>query len=150
MLPNAREVGWADKSPGVTPVPDNAMVRGELAASEARLRLPLAEPAALGMNFTVNAMLCPAAMLAGKVSPLIEKAALLTSAFETVTVLPPVLVTVSERLAWLPTWALPNASVVGLDAMEPLFPGLGFPASPWQPAKSRGSRTTGMTLAQSH
>jgi hypothetical protein len=102
------------------------------------------------VNFTENAMLCPAGTLAGKASPLIENAVLLTSAFETVTVLPPVLVTVSERLAWLPTWALPNASVVGLDATEPLFPGLGFPASPWQPAKNRASRTTGMTLAQSH
>ncbi len=131
-------------------MPDNAMVRGELAASEARLRLPLAEPAALGVNFTVNATLCPAAMLAGKASPLIEYAALLTLACEIVTALPPVLVTVSERLAWLPTWALPNAKVVGLEVTEPLFPGLGFPASPWQPAKNRGSRTMGITLAQSH
>ncbi len=81
-----------------------------LAASETRLRLPLAEPAALGTNFTVNAILCPAATLAGKASPLIEYAVLLTLACEIVTTLPPVLVTVSERLAWLPTWALPNAN----------------------------------------
>ena len=53
-------------------MPDNGMVRGELTASEARVRLALAEPAALGANFTVNVMLCPAATLAGKVSPLIE------------------------------------------------------------------------------
>ena len=103
-------------------------------AFETKLRLPLAEPAALGANFTVNAMLCPAATLAGKASPLIENAALFTLACEIVTVLPPVLVTVSERLAWLPTWALPNAKVGGLDVTEPLFPGLGFPVSPWQPA----------------
>ena len=53
-------------------MPDNGTVRSELVASETRLRLALAEPTALGVNFTVNVMLCPAATLAGKASPLIE------------------------------------------------------------------------------
>jgi hypothetical protein len=114
----------------VTAVPDNGMVRGELVASETRLRLPLAEPAARGANFTVNATLCPAATLAGKARPPIEYAALLMLACEIVTVLPPVLVSFSERLTLLPTWALPNAKAVGLDVTEPPFPGLGLPASP--------------------
>ena len=63
----------------------------------------MTEPAALGAKVTLNVTLCPADKFAGRVSPLIEKAALPTLAEEIVTVLPPVLVTVSDRLTLLPT-----------------------------------------------
>jgi hypothetical protein len=146
-LPKLRVDGETPSCPVAVPVPDKAMTSGELSAFETRVRFAVTEAAVLGAKVTLKVTLCPADKFAGSVSPLIEKAALPTLAEEIVTVLPPVFVTVSGRLALLPTGMLPNASVVGLDVTEPVFPPLGFPANPWQPAKSRGSRTTGMSLA---
>lgn len=57
--------------------------------------------------------------MTGKVNPLIEKAAPVTFACEMVTDDPPVFVTVSDRFVVLPTWTLPNASVVGFAVSVP-------------------------------
>lgn len=43
----------------------------------------------------------------------------LTAAWEMVTLVPPVLVTVSEAVCWLPTVTLPKASLEGLPASCP-------------------------------
>ena len=55
----------------------------------------------------------------GKDNPLIENAAPVTFACVMVTDVPPVLVNVSDRLAWLPTWTLPKARLVGFALSVP-------------------------------
>jgi hypothetical protein len=57
--------------------------------------------------------------VSGRLSPLIENAAPLKFACESVTVDPPVLVKVSERFLLLPTCTLPNDRLVGFAVSEP-------------------------------
>jgi hypothetical protein len=95
------------------------MLSGELGASETIARLPLAAPAAVGENFTVKVTLWLGVSVVGKVSPVIEKPVPVTLACEMVTLDPPVLVRVSDKLALLPTWTLPNERLVGLAASVP-------------------------------
>jgi hypothetical protein len=101
-LPKLRLVGETPSWPGAVPVPDKATMSGELLAFETRVRFAVTEAATLGAKVMVNVTLCPAETFAGSASPLIEYAALPTLAEEIVTVLPPVFVTVSKRLALLP------------------------------------------------
>ena len=56
-LPNERLVGFAESVPGVTPVPDSAMLRLGFAPSEEIVRLPLTAPPVVGANRTVNDVL---------------------------------------------------------------------------------------------
>ena len=55
----------------------------------------------------------------GKVSPLMLKPVPLALAAEIVRLVPPVLVSVSERLELLPTVTLPNARLLGLAVRVP-------------------------------
>ena len=57
--------------------------------------------------------------VAGRVNPLIEKAAPLTFACEIVTEEPPVLVSVSERFVLLPTCTLGKAKLIGFALSMP-------------------------------
>src|SRR5450432_1516332 len=97
--------------------------------SETIARLPVAAPATVGANFTLNATLWLAANVAGRVRPLMENPAPVTFACEMVSEAPPVFVSVSDRLPLPPTWTLPNARLAGL--------GLRVPA--WTPAPLRDS-----------
>ncbi len=69
-LPKLRLVGLAPSEPGVTPVPDNGMVRVGFDASDEIVTLPLALPADNGANATVKVALCPAVSVTGVVIPL--------------------------------------------------------------------------------
>src|SRR5882757_6845767 len=72
-LPKLTLLGFAMREPGVTPVPDNAMLRGEPGASETIAKLPVTLPPAVGANFTVNATDWFGVNVAGRVSPMMEK-----------------------------------------------------------------------------
>ena len=102
-LPKLTLLGFAMREPGVTPVPESAMLRGDPGASEAMARLPVITPPVAGANFTVNATDWFGVKVAGRDSPTTEKPVPVTVACEIVTFDPPVLVNVSERLALLPT-----------------------------------------------
>ena len=65
--------------------------------------LPVAAPPAEGVKLTVNEVLCPAFNVKGRLSPLKLYPAPLVLAAEIVRLVPPVLVSVSDRLELLPT-----------------------------------------------
>ena len=77
-LPKLRLGGFALSAPGVTPVPERAIVNPGLPPPEAIVTVPLAFPLDFGVNVTVNVALWDAARLSGVVIPLIENAALST------------------------------------------------------------------------
>ena len=95
------------------------MLRGELEASEMMARLPLTTPAAAGANFTLNVTVWLGVRVVGRASPVTEKPAPVTLACEIVTLTPPVLVSVSDKLALLPTCTLPKDRLVGLAERVP-------------------------------
>lgn len=89
--PKLSLVGFGDRVPGVTPLPDKptlSVAVGELLRfHELPVRtlnvndtLPLAVPVACGKYTTVTCVLLPDESVTGRVSPLKEKAALLTVA----------------------------------------------------------------------
>ncbi len=99
LLPNAtfpklRLVGLAASS-RVTPLPASDTVAGELAASLTIETPPVTLPAAVGENFTVKVVLCPAARLSGRESPLRLNSVPVTLACDTVTLVVPVLLSVT-------------------------------------------------------
>jgi hypothetical protein len=102
-LPKAKVAGETESWPGVVAVPESAMFSGEFDASDTRDRLPLKVPALVGANLTVNVTLPPAVSVVGKVRPVTENTEPVTLAWEIFTVVPPVLVTVSDWLLLLPT-----------------------------------------------
>jgi len=69
-LPKLRLVGFDAKSPGDTPVPDNAMVSVGLEAFEVIVTVPLALPVEVGANATLKLVLWPAVNVTGAVIPL--------------------------------------------------------------------------------
>jgi hypothetical protein len=69
-LPKLRLVGFAPSAPAATPVPDKGIVRVGFDAFEVTVTLPLALPAAVGVNVTVKLALCPAVNVTGVVIPL--------------------------------------------------------------------------------
>ena len=89
-FPKLNVAGETASEPGAVPVPESAMLRGELDASETIDTVPLAEPALVGAKITVNVTLWFAESVAGKLKPLTEKAVPVTLAWEMVTAVPPV------------------------------------------------------------
>ena len=77
-LPKGRLVGFALSAPGVTPVPDTAIVSVGFAAFEETVTVPLTLPLAVGVNVTVKVALLDAATVAGVEMPLIANTAPLT------------------------------------------------------------------------
>ena len=102
-LPNASVDGVADKKPGVVPVPESTMLRLGFEPLEVILTLPLADPLTVGLKVTVKEALWPAVKVKGKESPLKLNPVPLAVAAEIVRLVPPVLVSASDKLALLPT-----------------------------------------------
>ena len=94
-LPKLKLVGLGVIWPCVTPVPESAMLRGELLASEMIARFPVLLPEDVGEKIALNVVLCPAARVAGRPGPLKLNPVPVAAAAEIVTVTPPVLVTVT-------------------------------------------------------
>jgi hypothetical protein len=94
-LPKLGLVGDTANFPVAVPVPESAMLSGELEAFDTTDRLPLAGAAPVGVKVAVNVTLWFAVSVRGKVNPATEKTAPVTSACVMVTDDPPVLVRVS-------------------------------------------------------
>lgn len=118
-LPKLWLVGFGVICPRATPVPVSAMFSGELVASETTARLPLTAPATVGANLTENVTVCVGVKVTGSVSPVTEKPAPVTLACEMVTLTPPVLVKVSDRLELLLIWTLPKGKLTGFAESVP-------------------------------
>jgi hypothetical protein len=117
--PKLKLAGFAPSAPGATPVPDNGTDNVGFVALEVMVTLPLALPAVTGANVTLKVALCPAVRVAGVEIPLTEKPDPLLATFEIVSVVPPVLVTVSDSTCLLPSVTLPKLKLVGFDPREP-------------------------------
>lgn len=74
------------------------MLRVGFDAFEVMVTLPLALPAAAGVNVTVKVVLCPAVNVTGAVIPVRLNPVPVIAACEIVTLVPPIFVTVSKRL----------------------------------------------------
>lgn len=118
-LPKLKLVGETANWPAEVPVPESAIVSVEFDAFDTIARLPLTAPALEGVKVAVNVTLWFAARLRGSDNPLMEKVAPVTFACVIVTLEPPVLVTVSDRLVLLPTCTLPNPSEAGFGDSVP-------------------------------
>lgn len=81
--------------------------------------LPLAAPAAVGANCTVNDALCPAFKVTGTVRPLKLNPLPLAVAAEMVTLLPPEFVRVPEREFDVPVCTLPKLKLEGFGDSWP-------------------------------
>ena len=102
-LPKLRLVGDTANVPAAVPVPESAILSGELDAFDTTDRLPLTALALVGVKVAVNVTLWFEVSVSGKVNPLTEKTAPVTFACVMVTDVPPVLVSVSDKFALLPT-----------------------------------------------
>jgi hypothetical protein len=92
------------------PVPDSEIVNLESDALEITATLPLAVPAEVGRKTAPKVKLCPGIRVSGRLSPLRLKPAPVTGAWVTFTLVPPVLVSVSDKVWLLPTCTLPKLS----------------------------------------
>jgi len=98
-LPNAMLAGLGVSVPCVTPVPESGMLRLGFEPLEVMLTLPLAAPPVVGAKRTVNDVLWPAFSVKGSVRPLKLNPVPLEAPAEMVRLVPPVLVSVSDKLA---------------------------------------------------
>ncbi len=119
-LPRGKVAGVTASTPAVTvPVPDNGIVKVGFDAVEVIVTPPVKLAADGGANVTVKFTLCPAVSVTGVVMPLRVNPVPLIPAWEIVTLEPPVLVSVPERVGLLPTVTLPKARLVGFEAKAP-------------------------------
>ena len=97
-LPKAKLAGVTANCPAAVPVPDSGMFKVRFDALEATARFPLALPAEDGVKMTLKVMLCPEVRVTGGLRPVTLKAAPVTVSWDMVTLEPPTLVTVSDRV----------------------------------------------------
>ncbi len=102
-LPNARLAGFAVSVPCATPVPVSGMLKLGFDPVDVMLTFPLTAPLAAGLKNTVKDVLWPTGNVTGSASPLKLNPAPPAAAAEIVRLDPPVLVSVSNKLALLPT-----------------------------------------------
>ena len=102
-FPKFALLGLAVSEPAARPVPESGMLSGEFGAFDTTDKFPLTAPAPVGVKVAVNVTLWFAVRVRGKVNPVTEKTAPVKFACEMVTVDPPVLVSVSDKFALLPT-----------------------------------------------
>lgn len=103
-------------------MPVNAMAIGEPGASLEMEMLPVELPAAVGANFAVSDVFCPALIVTGTAMPLMLKPGPEALAAEIVTLAVPVLVKVTGTEPLLPTRRLPKLMLVGFAASAPWVP----------------------------
>jgi hypothetical protein len=118
-LPKLRLLGLDPSAPAAIPIPDSGTVRVGFEAFEVTVTFPLAAPSDVGLNETLKLALCPAASVTGAVVPLKLKPVPLIPTCEIVTLDPPVLVTVSERVCFFPNCTLPKLRLLGFDPRAP-------------------------------
>ena len=119
-LPRFMVVGLTASCPtAAVPLPESGMVSVGFEASDVIVRLPLALPADDGANETLKVALCPAVRVTGVVIPVKLNPDPLIATCEIVTLVPPLLVMVSDRDCLFPTVTLPKPRLVGLAPSVP-------------------------------
>lgn len=119
-LPSAIGVGEAVSTPAVVvPVPARGIVSVGFVPFDVTVTEPLALVAVSGEKVTVKVAVCPAATVAGVVIPLRLKPVPLTATCEIVTLVPPVLVKVSESAWWVFVCTVPKFRLVGFAPNAP-------------------------------
>jgi len=101
------------------PVPARETVRVELEASEITEMLPLALPGEVGAKTVLKVMLCPGIKVTGRFKPVRLNPEPVMLPWEMVTLEPPELVSVSDRVELLPTCRLPKLMLEGLALSPP-------------------------------
>ena len=101
------------REPGRLPVPVKGRLRLGFVASLVKATVPFTVPLADGAKLTEKFTLCPAARLAGTLSPLRLKPDPETTALEMVTLFPPELVSVAVWVCVLPVCTLPKSRLPG-------------------------------------
>jgi hypothetical protein len=112
-----RLLGLATTAAGVTPEPDRGIATVD--EVDATVTLPLAEPELVGLKATLKLVDCPAPRETGRLIPVTLKAAPVAVTAKMVTLLPPVLVRVSDRVCVLPTVTLPKLRLPSFGASTP-------------------------------
>jgi len=97
-LPKAKLAGVTANCPAAVPVPDSGMFKLGSDALEATAKFPLELPAEDVAKVTLKVMLCPEVRVTGGLRPVTPKAAPVTVSWDMVTLEPPTLVTVSDRV----------------------------------------------------
>jgi hypothetical protein len=118
-LPKPRLVGAALSAPADGAVPDNPIFKVGSDALLAIARLPVRVPLPWGAKLTLKLVLWPAVSVRGRLSPLIANADPVTVACEIVTLEPPELVSVPDRLLLLPACTVPKFRLAGLATIVP-------------------------------
>jgi len=116
---------------GCTPAPESEIVVGELPALLTTETLPDTLPVTVGPNCTLRLLDCPAAMVSGRVGPLMLKPVPETVACETVT-------TALPRFVSVTVWALVLATVTFPKMMLAGF-GVSCPPVGWMPFPVKGT-----------
>lgn len=139
--------------PGAAPTPEKATVSGTLAVPLlAKAKLPLALPAALGLNTIWKLTLCCGCRVSGRVKPVVLKPEPVTVACVTVTSELLVLANTSVWLWAVPVCTVPKLMVAGLTVNVPVVVDAGcgedFPATliPWQPSITARARRAGIAI----
>ena len=100
-------------------MPESAMFKFGLEPLEVMLMFPLAPPAEVGANCTLNVVLWPAFNVKGNVRPLRLKPVPLADAADMVTLAPPELVRVSVSDLLFPTTTFPKLRLAGFGVIWP-------------------------------
>jgi hypothetical protein len=118
-LPSDRLVGVGVSVPWATPVALSGIVKLGFVPSEVMLTLPLAAPLAVGAKSTAKDVLCPAASVTGENPLKLKPVPGVALAAEIERLVPPVFVSVSDKLVLLPIWTLPNERLVAFGVSVP-------------------------------
>ena len=107
-LPKLNGEVVAASAPTLAAVPESDMVSEGFEASLVTVKVPVGVPAVVGASTTLNDLLAPAARVKGVVTPLTPYPVPVAATCETVTVIPPLLVTVSDKVLLCPTVTVPK------------------------------------------
>lgn len=119
-LPSERVEGETVSCPAVlVPVPDKEIVSVGLDAFDVTVRIPVALPAAVGVNVMLMVAFVPGPSVSGRVDILTPNALLLIPIWEIVRLEPPVLLRVAESDWLCPTVMSPNVRAEGFELKAP-------------------------------
>jgi hypothetical protein len=90
-----------------------------LLALELIVRVPLAAPATVGAKTVLNDAVCPALIVAGRLGPVKLNPVPAADALDTVTAEPPVFVTTTATVLFVPSVTFPKFALLGFAVSEP-------------------------------
>lgn len=138
-LPKFSLTGFSVSCPGAAaiPVPESGRLTAPLDALLVTVSVPLKVPAAVGENLMLIVVLCPAAIVAGRVGAVNEKSWLEIETLLMVTEAGPEFVAVAVKVLLLPAATLPKLRLVLINERVLDCCWVEEPAAltPWQPTR---------------